>query len=94
MPGKEDRQIVHDVIYDELCLGEVKEFSREEYRRIVSGLVERGVEAVILGCTEITMLVGQEDASVPLFDTTAIHARKALEIAVAPLAHDKPKIVP
>ena len=60
----------------------------------VSGLVEQGAEAVILGCTEITMLVGQEDASVPLFATTAIHAQKAVEVAVAPLPHDKPKIVP
>ena len=93
VPDEEERQTVHDVIYDELCLGEDKESSRQAYRRIVSGLVERRVEAVILGCTEITMLVGREDVSVPLFATTAIHAQKAVEVAVAPLAHDKPKIV-
>jgi aspartate racemase len=82
VPDEKERRIVHDVIYDELCLGEVKESSRQAYRRIMSGLVDRGAEAVILGCTEITMLVGQEDAAVPLFDTTRIHAEKAVEIAL------------
>jgi aspartate racemase len=82
VPDEEERRIVHDVIYDELCLGEVKESSRQAYRRIMSRLVDRGAEAVILGCTEITMLVGQEDASVPLFDTTRIHAEKAVEMAL------------
>ena len=82
VPGAEDRRFVHDVIYDELCLGKVEDSSRREYRRVMSKLVERGAEAVILGCTEITMLVGPDDASVPLFDTTAIHAREAVEIAL------------
>lgn len=82
VPGEEDRRVVHDVIYDELCLGRVEPSSRREYRRIMSGLVERGAEAIILGCTEITLLVGEEDSSVPLFDTTAIHARKAVEMAL------------
>lgn len=79
VPEPEDRRVVHEVIYNELCLGEVKETSRDAYSRIISTLVERGAEAVILGCTEITMLVGQEDVSVPIFDTTAIHAQKAVE---------------
>ena len=82
VPDEEERRTVHGVIYDELCLGEVKESSRQAYRRIMSRLVERGAEAVILRCTEITMLVSQEDASVPLFDTTRIPAEKAVEIAL------------
>ena len=82
VPGEEERRLVHGVIYDELCLGKVEDSSRREYRRVMSELVEQGAEAVILGCTEITMLVGQDDASVPLFDTTAIHARKAVELAL------------
>ena len=82
VPDEEERRLVHDVIYDELRLGEVKESSMQAYRRIMSQLVERGAEAVILGCTEITMLVGQEDTSVPLFDTTRIHAEKAVEMAL------------
>jgi aspartate racemase len=82
VPDEEERRLVHDVIYDELCLGEIKESSRQAYRRIMSQLVERGADAVILGCTEITMLVGQEDASMPLFDTTRIHAEKAVEMAL------------
>jgi amino-acid racemase len=82
VPDEEDRRLVHDIIYDELCLGKVRDASRKEYRRIMAGLVERGAEAIILGCTEITILVTQEDAAVPLFDTTAIHAQKAVEIAL------------
>lgn len=83
IPPEPDREIVHRVIYNELCLGLVREASREEYRRIINGLVERGARAVILGCTEISMLVGPEDAAVPLFDTTGIHARKAAEWAMS-----------
>jgi aspartate racemase len=82
VPDEEERRLVHAVIYDELCLGEIKEPSRQAYRQIMDRLVERGAEAVILGCTKITMLVGQEDASVPLFDTTRIHAEKAVELAL------------
>ena len=83
VPEEEDRRLVHRVIYEELCLGEVRDASREEYRRVMVGLVERGAEAIILGCTEITMLVSTEDACVPLFDTTRIHAQKAVEVALA-----------
>jgi aspartate racemase len=82
VPDEEERRIVHDVIYDELCLGEIRKSSRQAYRQIMDRLVERGAEAVILGCTEITMLVGEEDASVLLFDTTRIHAEKAVEMAL------------
>ena len=81
VPDDEDRAIVHRVIYDELCLGVVKDESKAEYLRIIDGLAASGAQAVILGCTEIGMLVGQTDTDVRLFDTTAIHAQKAVEFA-------------
>ena len=81
VPAQEDREVVHRVIYDELCLGKVLPGSRSEYRRIIDALVSQGAEAIILGCTEISLLVDQQDSSVPLFDTAAIHARKAAEWA-------------
>jgi aspartate racemase len=74
VPSAEDRNLVHDVIFGELCLGKVEEASRASYRRIIAGLVERGAEGIILGCTEIAMLIQDRDASVPLFDTTFLHA--------------------
>lgn len=77
VPAPAERDIVHRVIYEELCLGKVLDASRDEYRRIIAGLVEQGAQAVILGCTEISLLVAQQDASVPLFDTTSIHATSA-----------------
>jgi len=83
VPGPEDREIVHRVIYEELCLGVITAASCGEYRRIISALVSQGAQAVILGCTEISLLVSQEDSSVPLFDTTALHARAAAEEALA-----------
>lgn len=82
VPGEDERRVVHDVIYDELCLGQVRPASREVYRRVMAGLVERGAEAIILGCTEITLLVGPDDATVPLFDTTLIHAQAAVTAAL------------
>ncbi len=82
VPPAVDREIVHRVVFDELCLGRIREESRAEYRRIMAGLVERGAEAIILGCTEIALLVGPEDATVPLFDTTTLHARAAAEWAL------------
>jgi amino-acid racemase len=84
VPPAEDREIVHRVIYDELCRGIVREESRSEYRRIVSGLVRAGAGGVILGCTEISLLFRPEDASVPVFDTTQIHAEEAARYALAP----------
>lgn len=84
VPPPEDQAIVHRVIYEELCLGRVNGESRNEYRRIMSQLVERGAGGIILGCTEITLLVDGSDASVPLFDTTALHARAAAERALQP----------
>ncbi len=83
VPEADDRRVVHDVIYDELCRGVVRDDSREAYRRIMDDLVARGAEAIILGCTEIGLLVGAQDARVPLFDTTALHAAAAVEAALA-----------
>ncbi len=83
IPEEEDRQIVHRIIYEELCLGVIRPASRAEYRRIIRQLERQGAEGVILGCTEITLLVGEEDSRVPIFDTTAIHARAAADYALA-----------
>ena len=82
VPNTEDRKIVHDVIYQELCLGQIVDDSKAEYLRIIEGLATAGAEAVILGCTEIGMLVSQSDTGVKLYDTTAIHADKAVEYAI------------
>ncbi|MDT8419218.1 MAG: aspartate/glutamate racemase family protein [Desulfuromonadales bacterium] len=82
IPGDADRKLVHDIIYNELCLGKIKDSSRKEYLRIVNELARSGAEAVILGCTEIGMLMNQEHTHVPLYDTTAIHAAKAVEWAI------------
>ncbi|MBE5775312.1 MAG: amino acid racemase, partial [Clostridiales bacterium] len=77
-PDEADMDIVHRVIYDELCLGIVRRESKEEYLRIIGTLAARGAQAVILGCTEIGLLVGQEDMELPVFDTTKIHAEQAV----------------
>lgn len=83
VPPPEDRQVIHRVIYEELCLGVVRAESRDEYLRIIDGLRARGADGVIAGCTEIGMLVAQAHTDVPLFDTTAIHAEAAVERALA-----------
>ncbi len=83
VPGEADRQIVHDTIYHELCLGKLEEPSRREFVKIIDRLAEQGAGAVILGCTEIGMLVGSSHTSVPLLDTTTVHARKAVELALS-----------
>ena len=82
VPDEDDRQAVHRVIYEELCLGVVDDGSRSRYRAVIDRLVEAGAQAVILGCTEIGMLVGPEDSPVPLFDTTLLHARAAADWAL------------
>jgi len=84
VPDEADRALVHRVIYDELCQGIISDTSRTEFRRIMNALADEGAHAIILGCTEISLLVGAADSPVPLFDTTAIHARKAAEWALAP----------
>ncbi len=83
VPDDADRAIVHRVIYEELCVGVIEDGSRDEYRRIMAALAERGAEAILLGCTEIDLLVGPEDSPVPVFDTTRLHAERAVELALA-----------
>ena len=84
VPNEMEREVVHRVIYQELCLGQIQPESRAAYRRIMQRLVEQeAAQAIILGCTEISLLVDQSDASVPLFDTTAIHAQAAAEFALS-----------
>ena len=83
VPDEVDRAIVHRIIYDELVAGIVTPASRAAYRDVISRLVARGVEAVILGCTEIMLLIRPEDSMVPLFDTTILHARAAVDWALA-----------
>lgn len=77
IPEKEDREIVNSVIYNELCLGKIKPASKKEYLRIIDLLAKAGAQGVILGCTEIGLLIKQSDISLPVFDTTQIHAEKA-----------------
>ena len=83
-PPADDRAIVHRVIYDELCLGIVREESRGAYRRIMADLVASGARGIVLGCTEIELLVGPEDATVPTFPTTRLHVEAAVEFALRP----------
>ena len=82
IPGEKDRNLVNDVIYHQLCLGIISPQSRKEYLRIIGELAEQGAQGVILGCTEIGLLVSQENTSVPLFDTTLIHGRQAALFAM------------
>ena len=83
IPEKDDRETVHRIIYDELVQGRIELSSRQVYRDVMSRLVERGAQAIILGCTELMLLVSAEDSSVPLFDTTALHAHAAVDMATA-----------
>ncbi len=82
IPNETDRKLVHNTIYNELCLGNIQDASRQEYLRIVNELSKSGAEAIILGCTEIGMLINQQHTNVPLYDTTSIHAAKAVEWAI------------
>jgi len=83
VPEPADRRVVHDIIYRELVAGEVREQSRAVYRDIIARLVARGAQAIILGCTEIMLLVAEKDSAVPLFDTTTLHAMAAVDRALA-----------
>ena len=83
VPDEADRREVHRVIYDELVAGKIEPASRQAYRDIIARLVERGAQAIVLGCTEIMLLVDQSDAAVPLFDTTELHALAAVDQALA-----------
>lgn len=83
VPPSVERDAVHRIIYEELCLGTIRPESRQVYQAVMAALVAQGAQAIILGCTEISLLVGDQDSSVPLFDTTAIHARAAALLALA-----------
>jgi len=85
IPEGDDIDLVNRVIFDELCLGVVKEDSRAVYLRVIESLQQRGAQGILLGCTELGLIVSGEDVSLPLFDTTEIHAKKALELALMPL---------
>lgn len=82
VPDEADRQTVHDVIYDELCVGVVREESKQKYQQVIERLKAQGAEGVILGCTEITLLIQQTDTDLPVFDTTRIHAEAAVDLAL------------
>jgi aspartate racemase len=82
VPDERERLIIHEIIYTELCLGKIDQGSKSKFVAIINRLITNGIEAVILGCTEIPLLVRQEDVTVPLFDTTRIHAESAVEYAL------------
>lgn len=83
VPSAAQRDEVHQIIYEELCLGQVHAASRQAYRRVMDAMVADGAQGIILGCTEIGLLVGAQDSSVPLFDTTALHAQAAVDWMLA-----------
>jgi len=82
IPNEADRKIVHRIIYEELCLGVINSYSQQQYIAIVEALIADGAEGIILGCTEICMLIGELKFSVPLFDTTTIHAKEAVSFSL------------
>ncbi len=82
LPNPDDVETINSVIFEELCVGKINEESRKKLRRIIEKLEADGAEGVILGCTELGLLIRQSDASVPVFDTTIIHAKKAAKIAM------------
>lgn len=83
IPPLDERKIIHGILYNELCMGEIKKASKDKFRTIINNLVARGAEGIILGCTEMPLLIDQEDYEVSLFDTTTIHARAAVKYAIS-----------
>jgi aspartate racemase len=83
VPPADSRQLIHDVIYDELCHGIIRPESRERYQKIIGELAASGAESVILGCTEIGLLISGEDSPLPVHDSTTLHAMAAVEFALA-----------
>lgn len=83
VPDKEDRETVNRIIYEELCKGKIEASSREAYIEVIDRLIQKGAEGIILGCTEIPLLIGPEHVNVPLFDTTALHAQAAVDQALS-----------
>lgn len=82
IPNDKDREVINKVIYEELCLGKIQESSKEYYKKVIKRLIKDGAEGIILGCTEIGLLIKQTDSEVPLFDTTTIHAVEAVNLAL------------
>ena len=82
VPSEQEREIINKVIYEELCLGKIQEKSRDYYKKVIHGLIESGAKGIILGCTEIGLLVKPEDSDVPLFDTAYIHALEAVNMSL------------
>jgi len=82
VPDEADRVDIHDIIYHELCLGIINEHSKKRYLDVIDSLIRKGAEAVILGCTEITLLISQEDCNIPVYDTTRLHAEAAVDFAL------------
>lgn len=82
IPNEEDREIIHRIIYQELILGQINEKSKKQYLKIIKELQKNGAEGIILGCTEIPLLIKQKEVPIPIFDTTQIHAEKAVEYAL------------
>ena len=82
VPQSTEQDLIHEIIYSELCLGHIRDESRQKYIAIIESLYAQGAEAVILGCTEIALLIQQKDTAIPLYDTTQIHAAKAVDLAL------------
>ena len=82
IPTDLERRIIHDVIFNELCLGEIKQTSRDKFIKIIQNLIARGAQGIILGCTEIPLLIKSKDTTIPLFDTTEIHANATVKYAL------------
>lgn len=82
IPNEDHREMVHEVIYEELCKGIINEASKEKYKKVIESLALKGAEGIVLGCTEIPLLIKQEDVDIPIFDTTTIHAISAVEFAL------------
>ncbi|WP_376695544.1 aspartate/glutamate racemase family protein [Wenzhouxiangella sp. EGI_FJ10305] len=89
VPGEVDREMVHRVIFEELCAERIEPGSRRAYQRVIADLAEQGAEAVILGCTEIALLIGEDDVALSVFDTTELHVRAAVDFALG--KHESPQ---
>ena len=89
IPDQEDRKVVHRVIYEELVMGQALSPSRDEYKRIIHQLCEQGAEGIVLGCTEIGLLIKPEDVNIPVFDTTVVHAITAVNVALGKLTPEE-----
>ena len=83
IPDSDEREVIHNVIFNELCLGQINESSKNKYKKIIENLVKNGAEGIILGCTEIPLLINQKDFSIPIFDTTLIHCLAAIDYALS-----------